>query len=235
MSDTELEPLDSDLKALLDSERLASPPEDALGRVWSRIARGVRPGGGGGKGGGGGGLGSGGGLASHVAAVGVAAFLAGGAVGALAVSAFGVKKRIVYVDSATQRAPVPTVARVTSVFPATRAVESTGVPIPPPPRSPPGLSASPSPSSLSQERSLVDAARAALSSGDATHALLLLDEHARRFARPQLGEEREALAIQALVTQGRFDEARARAARFRATSPGSLFLPAIDASLASIP
>jgi hypothetical protein len=37
------------------------------------------------------------------------------------------------------------------------------------------------------------------------------------------------------VVLGRNDEARARAARFRAMAPNSLFMSAIDASLRSIP
>jgi outer membrane protein assembly factor BamD (BamD/ComL family) len=82
---------------------------------------------------------------------------------------------------------------------------------------------------------LLDEARTALSAGNTDQALASTDMHARRFAHPQLGEEREALGIQALVGGGRYDEARARAARFRAMWPNSLFLPAVDASIASIP
>jgi hypothetical protein len=65
--------------------------------------------------------------------------------------------------------------------------------------------------------------------------LSLLDAHEHRFPKPQLQEEREALAIQALVMLKRYDEARARASRFKAAAPNSLFLPVIDASLAAIP
>ena len=85
------------------------------------------------------------------------------------------------------------------------------------------------------ERLLLDEARGALTSQEPDRALSLLSDHARRFAHPQLGEEREALAIQALVGTGRYDEARARADRFRTSAPNSLFLPAVDATLASIP
>jgi hypothetical protein len=56
-----------------------------------------------------------------------------------------------------------------------------------------------------------------------------------RNATAQLGEEREAIAIQALVLVGRYAEARDRAALFEASSPDSLFRPAVEASLASIP
>jgi hypothetical protein len=82
---------------------------------------------------------------------------------------------------------------------------------------------------------MLDDARSALATGDAERALSLLEQHARRFSKPQLSEEREALAVQALVILQRYDEARARASRFRASAPNSLFLPAIEVSLASIP
>jgi hypothetical protein len=82
---------------------------------------------------------------------------------------------------------------------------------------------------------MLDDARSSLATGEAAKALSRLEEHRRRFPHGQLGEEREALAIQTLVALGRHDEARARAARFRDSVPNSLFLPAVEASLASIP
>lgn len=96
-------------------------------------------------------------------------------------------------------------------------------------------SGTPSVSSLSEERALLDGARVALGAGDGARALAITDAHQRRFAHPQLAEEREAIAIQALVIAGRFGDARARAARFQEGTPDSLFAPAVEASLASIP
>lgn len=52
-------------------------------------------------------------------------------------------------------------------------------------------------------------------------ALALTEEHASRFPTGTLGQERELVAIQALVRLGRVDEARARGARFAAAFPGS--------------
>jgi outer membrane protein assembly factor BamD (BamD/ComL family) len=88
---------------------------------------------------------------------------------------------------------------------------------------------------LSAERAILDNARTALARGDSARAVALTDEHARQFGRPSLAEEREAIAVQALVIQGRYIDARARASRFRAAYPNSLFLPAVDSSVASIP
>jgi hypothetical protein len=50
-----------------------------------------------------------------------------------------------------------------------------------------------------------------------------------------LTEEREALAVKALLLAGRDDEARQRAARFRERYPQSLFLPALEAKLRALP
>lgn len=82
-------------------------------------------------------------------------------------------------------------------------------------------------STLAEEQALVDRARAALSRGRPKDALAAVTEHERRFGRGRLAEEREILAIQALVADGRTTEARTRAARFRTTFPKSLFLPSL--------
>jgi hypothetical protein len=104
----------------------------------------------------------------------------------------------------------------------------------PPPRPARAVSQDP-PSSLLAERSLLDEARRALARDDAATALDVTDRHARQFTHPQLAEEREAIAIQALVVGGRYGEARRRAAHFEAVAPNSLFLSAVHTSLASIP
>ena len=52
--------------------------------------------------------------------------------------------------------------------------------------------------------------------------------HERSFSNGRLREEREALAIRAMATQGRLDEARLRAARFHETYPKSFFWPTLE-------
>lgn len=59
-------------------------------------------------------------------------------------------------------------------------------------------------------------------------ALRLCDEHAARFPRGMLGQEREVIAIEALVRMGRIPEARVRAATFRKLFPRSAHLARID-------
>jgi hypothetical protein len=90
-------------------------------------------------------------------------------------------------------------------------------------------------SSLAAERRLLDAARAALVGGDSATGMDKLSRHTRQFPRGALAEEREALAVDALVASRRYDEARRRADAFRARYPGSLFAPSVAAALQAIP
>jgi hypothetical protein len=57
------------------------------------------------------------------------------------------------------------------------------------------------------------------------------DEAARRFPRGALAQEREVLAVDALLRLGRRADAEARAARFRAVYPGSAYLRRLDTLL----
>jgi hypothetical protein len=84
------------------------------------------------------------------------------------------------------------------------------------------------------ERSLLDRARTALERDDPTRALRLAEEHERRFPEGLLGQEREAIAISALVVLGRNADARARAADFRRRFPDSILRRSIEAALAGV-
>ncbi|HYP88297.1 MAG TPA: hypothetical protein VEQ59_09085 [Polyangiaceae bacterium] len=72
------------------------------------------------------------------------------------------------------------------------------------------------------EAELLEQARAALK-GDPSRALQRANEHARRFPRGVLVQEREVLAIQALRRLGRDAEAERRAEAFAKAFPGSAF------------
>lgn len=99
---------------------------------------------------------------------------------------------------------------------------------------PPSAPASRAPSPFSgnsTEIDLLDRAQRALAAAPA-EALALSDEHGRRFADGPLAPEREVIAISALVALDRRDEARQRAARFRAEHPGSAYLRRIEVVLA---
>jgi hypothetical protein len=65
---------------------------------------------------------------------------------------------------------------------------------------------------------------------DGAAALATTEEHARRYPRGVLVQEREAIAVRALVLLRRTDEARARVDRFRQRFPDSLLLPALESS-----
>lgn len=73
------------------------------------------------------------------------------------------------------------------------------------------------------EIQLLQRAQDALGSGPA-QALDLINHHAVRFPGSSLGQEREVIAVDALVRLGRVGEARARAAVFAARFPTSAHL-----------
>jgi|CZKU01.1.fsa_nt_gi hypothetical protein len=148
-----------------------------------------------------------------------------------------------FASRATWDPPVPpvtqTAAMATEAQPAPLPRESA---VPSMPSDPPEVeAASPRPGSvrasssivydLAAERRLLEHARADLLRHDADAALVAVGEHARRFPRGVLSEERDALRVEALVAAARYDDARAAGATFRAAHPGSLLTSAVDSAL----
>lgn len=88
---------------------------------------------------------------------------------------------------------------------------------------------------LSAEQALLTQARSALAQSQPDAALAATQEHARRFPQGMLIEERETLAIRALVQAKRVKEARERGKHFRQEFPTSIYLPAVEQTLSSIP
>ena len=84
------------------------------------------------------------------------------------------------------------------------------------------------------ELALLEEARAALATAP-TRTLTLADEHMKRFSSPAFAQERERLAIDALVRGGRRDEAAERARRFESTYPSSPHLARVRALVAPPP
>jgi hypothetical protein len=128
-------------------------------------------------------------------------------------------------------APVPTVeapAVVPQPPPPAAAVETPPVDAPPPATTVPARTApgahravrSPA-RRLGDETTLIKDARQALRAGDAARALRLLEESRRLFPAGVLQQERERLAIEALVKAGRGAEASARANAFLKKYPDS--------------
>ena len=84
------------------------------------------------------------------------------------------------------------------------------------------------------EVSYLRRARNALQS-DPARALSIADQHPSRFPRGALDQERELIAIDALVRLGRSAEARERADRFRARYPSSAHLGRVNALVGGSP
>ncbi len=162
-----------------------------------------------------------------------ASFVIGGITGAALYAGLTERRspEVAYVDR-----PVPALASATSgPFPSAdttgiAAVTATAAVLVPHP-----VSSATRLSQLSAERMVLDEARGALVQHDAQRALDALDRHRRTFANGLLAEERDAMQVQALVAAGRYDEARLRANSFRKRTRDSLFLPMVDAAIASIP
>ncbi len=76
--------------------------------------------------------------------------------------------------------------------------------------------------SIREEAAMLERARLALSESP-LRALFLADEHAERFTSGQLAAERELIAVQALVSLGRQQQAEQRARRFSMVFTSSVY------------
>lgn len=166
-----------------------------------------------------------------------AAFVAGGAVGFVVHGSVGTRDAAPSpsiiatartIEAAPSRVPETTSgAALPTELPSTVAIS---------PSSLPNAAESPSASKftragdLSEERKILDDARAAFGGGDPEAAISKMRAHERRFPRGALSEEREALWVQALAQAGKSDEARARAEKFEQNYPESMLLPSVKAA-----
>ncbi len=220
------EPLDPELAALFGRASLPEPPEGAEVRVRARLESAIAVAG---SARGGAGHGS---LGARAWSLAGATFVAGAVVGGGVVAVLGAR-------GGTSPAP-----RIETSAPGSVA----SAPVVEAPQEPADASVAPVASAtvprrdgaaerggLTEERALLEQARQQLAAGDASSALGTLERHSRRFPHGVLSEEREALAVQALVNAGRYEEARRRGAELRRRVPNSVYLPAVDATLGSIP
>jgi hypothetical protein len=226
MSEPPLEPLRGPAFDLLDRERQRpGAPDGAKRNVQVRLQltlAGIGAGGAKGLSATGSALGS---AASHALA-----FVAGGIAG-IAIYAH-IASKPVPVAAARPLTAEPSAPSELATVEVVSALDSAPSPPPTPAVSRDAIS---SQSDLKAERALLDKARAALGRGDDDVCLAIVKTHADTFPRGHLAEEREGLAIKALVNLGRAAEARQRGARFRAHYPRSLLLPAVESALGSIP
>jgi hypothetical protein len=84
---------------------------------------------------------------------------------------------------------------------------------------------------LKVERDLLDRARRQLASDEPAQALAFLEQHARRFPRGQLSEEREAMWVNVLALLGRAGEAKVRGKAFEERFPRSLMGSSVRAAV----
>ncbi|WP_438028679.1 hypothetical protein [Sorangium sp. So ce233] len=87
---------------------------------------------------------------------------------------------------------------------------------------------------LLRESNLIDRARAAAAQ-DPDAALAAVSEHQREFPAGRLAEEREYVAIRALMRLGRVDEARARAGSFLARYPSTSYADRVNRAVSAAP
>ncbi|HEX5101057.1 MAG TPA: hypothetical protein VFV94_16215, partial [Polyangiaceae bacterium] len=139
-----------------------------------------------------------------------------------------------------QAAPGATAPAAEPAAPVTPPAEATAVDRSAP--STPGMRANPSPElprdaapekarSLAEQQALLDDARGALRRGDGTAALAALRSHTSRFPETVFDEERQAVAIRALVLVGQLDAARQREAAFERRFPASLLTSSLRAAV----
>jgi hypothetical protein len=216
-----------------DAKTLVDPGDVVRARMRARLL-GALPPDGGGDGGGGAGAGAGAGVGAGALPkvspwVVAAAFVIGGAAGVM-VPRTPVERVVVVQGPAAS----PTVASVASsvaavpVLPALPTIDMKDLPSVPSAAVEAGGARNGA--DLAAERALLDVARTALGRGDGANALAACDDHARKFPRGALAEEREAIAVQALVLEHHGEDARTRAERFRKTHPRSILLPAVLAA-----
>lgn len=168
----------------------------------------------------------------------VAAFLTGTMTGAggYALLQHSTLRRAAPAPVSTQQVEAPSAPeQPVGLEPFTADARSVSSVLPSAPPRPGAGRGTPRAAGLDAERTLLDVARRALAEGRGENALRPIAEHARRFPQGVLAEEREALAVNALVASARYPEARERAAEFLRRFPNSLLRSSVEAAIDAIP
>jgi hypothetical protein len=243
MNDVDIPPLAESVRALVRrAAAMEAAPQGARARVLARVEAIIRPP----NGGGGGGHSSGArpvaepdsnearqGAFSRMLPL-AATFVVGAALGASLMhstmrrSLSSQPERVVYLE----RASSATAAATTPVDSAPATPSQTSATPALVPQHPPSTATL---NQLAEERALLDPARSALEREDGATALAATEKHEHTFAYGILVQEREAIAIRALVMLDRASEARARADRFRRHFPDSVLLPTIESTIGAAP
>jgi hypothetical protein len=123
----------------------------------------------------------------------------------------------------------PTPPAVAVEAPQTRVVA------PPPSSKARAATSAPEAPGLERELLLLEQARTRLSEGQATATLELLRAHRSQYPSSTLTQEREALAVKALVAAGRAREARQAAEAFVQRFPSSMLRSSVESAVRTIP
>lgn len=131
-------------------------------------------------------------------------------------------ERAVVVPPSIATAPAAPVQPVQEVDPAEQSMPS-ATPVTSEPRTPAGEAPKPG-AEIRQEVALLSKAQTALSRGRPLEALEALSQHAQRFPRGALSEERAATRARTLCALGRTQEAEVELSRMEKLNPGSAYL-----------
>jgi hypothetical protein len=135
------------------------------------------------------------------------------------------------VGAAIVPADVPRPRRLQPAPPLPAPIEPTVEPVPVAPTATAAPAATASAHADENEISILEDSEDALQSNPG-RALAQVERHAARYPHGALAQEREVIAIEALLRLGRSDEAHLRAARFERDYPRSAHLPRIEALMA---
>jgi hypothetical protein len=127
--------------------------------------------------------------------------------------------------ASVRAAPTPPPVTAPTISPSAEAPVLSPADLPSAP--PPSPSARVAPNAP-PEATLLARAHEQLLHGDGEAALVTTSEHARAYPRGSLSQEREVIAIEALVALGRNDDAKERAAAFHRAYPGSSHAGRVD-------
>lgn len=140
---------------------------------------------------------------------------------------------------ALRQPPTPQARPAAPVALVVNREDESEVPVVVPAPSPSGVTPSVAPRVVKEasaswaEPELIERARKALGS-DPRRALVLAQEHQRRYPGGTMGVEREVIVVEALARSGQRAEARRRAMAFEAQYPRSIHLPRVRAVLARL-
>lgn len=143
----------------------------------------------------------------------------------------------------TARAPTPAVTAPATLTPVAAPVEAPSVAPPPSTRAEPPAPTRPSPPAparsfgsareLEEEATLLHRAQSAWRAGQSQQALDLANQHARRFPRSQLANERDVLRVLSLCKLGQVQSAKQVGARLLRSAQGSPWYQSVAASCAA--